>query len=482
MYADISKKLRMMLSYKDLIIFLIPFIIFMVYLYVYNPGIARFDSFTQLHQIATGNFDNWHPFFHTFIEMVCLKIYPDTKAIAFLQIMVFSIIWMIICSYFRNDNLENGIDKEFIFQAIFTLIICLIPINPLSAITFLKDTLFSYFLLFACFLIKVILDKKGDVSLFFIAIFSLNLAFLAQVRHNGTVLVLVFLLIFCAYLIYEYGNRKLPISIVSLTVLFIILILTLNVVYDVEDNDKDAVMAKVMHMLVDYELNITMDDSDKASIGKVIKNYTRSEQVYDITLLDPITGLSDPDAYNENKLEILGIAMKYSIKHPIHFLQYAFHSAPMVWHIAQEQDWHGHSYGTSTDGANKRFYNNTQPVTTFDNITSKNSQTKMYNDLDSIVNEARLNSVLDTLFNKPAFYMYLSFVLMGAIYLLSRSKDVFLVYLPNFLNIAIIFASTPAQHYRYLYPNLLVFYLLVIMFISIIAKRKSSSNHISSSQ
>ena len=61
------KNLSNKLSYKDLIIFLIPFTIFMVYLYIFNPGILRPDTFNQFHQIATSTFGNWHPFFYIFI-------------------------------------------------------------------------------------------------------------------------------------------------------------------------------------------------------------------------------------------------------------------------------------------------------------------------------------------------------------------------------------------------------------------------------
>lgn len=82
------------LNYRDLLIFLIPFIVFSVYLYIFNPGILVFDSYNQMYQIATGQFSSWHPFFHTFIEMMCLKIYGSPSSVAVLQIVVFSVFWM----------------------------------------------------------------------------------------------------------------------------------------------------------------------------------------------------------------------------------------------------------------------------------------------------------------------------------------------------------------------------------------------------
>lgn len=154
------------LNYNDLKIFLIPVIIFSIYLAVFNPCIATYDSFNQLHQIASGHFTNWHPFFHTFIDMLCLKVYPSPISICIFQILVFSTMWTIICKYNRDDNIQT--DNTFKLQVIFSLIICIIPINAMYSITLWKDVLFSYFLMFLCFLAKVLIDKEGQVSYKFI--------------------------------------------------------------------------------------------------------------------------------------------------------------------------------------------------------------------------------------------------------------------------------------------------------------------------
>ena len=111
------------LSYKDLIIFLIPFVIFMFYLTMFDPGVLRFDTYTQLGQITNFQFDNWHPFFHTYIEMLCLKVIPNPKSVAILQILTFTVIWTAICNYFRHDNpsiKSNKFNQDFILQIITT--------------------------------------------------------------------------------------------------------------------------------------------------------------------------------------------------------------------------------------------------------------------------------------------------------------------------------------------------------------------------
>lgn len=96
------------LNSRDLKIFLIPVVIFSVYLCVFNPCVATYDTFNQFHQIASGHFTNWHPFFHTFIGMLCLKIYPSPLVICIVQILVFSTMGMVICKYNRDDSKENS--------------------------------------------------------------------------------------------------------------------------------------------------------------------------------------------------------------------------------------------------------------------------------------------------------------------------------------------------------------------------------------
>lgn len=465
------KNISQKMSYKDLIIFLIPFFIFMGYLYIFDPGILRVDTFNQFHQIATSKYGNWHPFFHTFIDMLCLKVYPDPKSIAVLQIVTFSAIWTAICNYFRHDEINDN-NRLFIIQAIFTLVISLIPINALFSISILKDTLFSYFVLLTCFLTKVLLDKKGNVGYGFIIIMSLSMAFVAQIRPNGIYLTLAFLVCLFVYLYKTTELKKVYISIPVLTIIFILLIASLNVIYDVENDQNDAIYTKVIHILGDYDLNLDLSSEDRDKVHELISEKDINRQ-YDQIFSDPIRNVGDRQVFNDNKLTYISLVIKYSIQHPLHFVKYVFASSPMVWKVVR--DWDTTPYKTNIEGSKKYFYYKTRqvnPIESYENVTIKNKGTEPYEQMNSFVLNVEENKLTDTLFDSPALYMYLSFILIAAIYLLTKSKDIFMVYLPNMLNILIIFASTPIQDVRYLYPNLLLFYFLIIMLLGILKKRK----------
>ena len=473
------------LNYKDLIIFLIPVIIFSFYLYVYNPGIMTFDSFNQVHQIASGRYTNWHPFFHTFIEMILYKIYSSPISVGIFQILTFSIIWMVICKYFRNNDESINLadiksDREFIIQSIITLIICLIPINAIYSITLWKDVLFSYALLFLCFLIKVLIDKKCKVSIKFIVLMGFVMACVAQLRLNG-IYVIVPLLIIMAYYLYRHDKtEKFFVKLPVIAIIFILLIASLNAVYNVEDNAKDATLAKTTHMLANYDLYHKLDAKDSAKFHELINEKTVKDR-YNTFFTDPVRNAANESVFEANKGEYIGMAVKYSLQDPIHFIKYMLSSSEITWDITRDSYWQGKPYyieknGPLLESSRNNYFKSyhATPVADYENVSSVNEGTGLFNLLNSFVYNARTNIVMDTLFESPALYMFLSILAMAGIYYLTKSKNIILVYLPNLFNILVVFVSIPTQDNRYLYPNLLVFYLLVIILVGILAKQNFS--------
>lgn len=464
------------LNHRDLVIFLIPFILFMYYLYVFNPGVLTYDSFDQLSQIAYHNFGTWHPFFHTFIEMLCLKVYPNPKSICILQILTFSTIWMIICKYNRNENVKT---KSFILQVIITLIISLIPINAIYSITLWKDILFSYFLLVSCFLIEVLVDKKGNVSYLFIAVLSLTLAFICQLRPNGIVIILVLLIVLAFYLFKKNRDKKLHVMIPVLTIIFILLISSLNVVYEVKDNQKDAIFDKTTHILSFYDLNVDISNDDRDKIHEMISEKDIKKR-FNIYYTDDTYHVSNESVFDADKGSYIKLVIKYSLKNPLKFLEYAFQSSNIVYDITRDSEWIGYVYTIEVEKNRDGFYekSNKEPKFSYNNVTSKNAENSDFNNLKSFAYFIQQNTVTDTLCDSPAFYMYMAFAVLGALYFITRLKGIFLIYLPCLLNIFTIAVSTPYQANRYLYPNLLVFYLLIIILIKLLLNNKYNSEEI----
>ena len=129
---------------KDLIIFIIPLLIFTLIFNIYYPGIIPFDGNNQWQQVQTKIITNAHPFFSTYFMYLLSKIWNDPKIVIFFQIIIFSFFWMIMCRNTRKDN--------FIKQILYTVFISFIPIISLYSITLWKDVLYSYYMMMLAFI------------------------------------------------------------------------------------------------------------------------------------------------------------------------------------------------------------------------------------------------------------------------------------------------------------------------------------------
>ena len=222
-------------NYRDFIIFIVPVLIFSLYLYIYNPGILTAASFSQLHQIATGEFTGAYPILHTIIEMICLKIYASPASIGAFQILVFSLIWMLICNYHRDDTKSDS--NGFVLQFIITMIVCLIPINAIYSITLSSNILFSYAVLFLSFLIKVIIDRNGQISSKLAIMIAVTLAFISGLSTFGIYVSVLSLVIIMAYLFIKKTPQDALIKLGLISVVCIVLITSIGMIYQTDANN-----------------------------------------------------------------------------------------------------------------------------------------------------------------------------------------------------------------------------------------------------
>lgn len=224
-------------NYRDLLIVLVPILIFLVYLIMYNPGVLTVSSYSQLHQIATSKFTTSHPIFHTLLEKLFLKIFGTPFFIGLFQILIFSAIWMMICKYHRDDTAKSS--NEFVVQFVITLIICLIPINAIYSISLSSYTLFSYSIMFLCFLIKIMLDKNGQVDTKLIILMALTIGIISGLNNYGIVIALPTLIAITYYLLKKGASENTFITFVGLAMLCIFIIASLNFVLDVKEDKFD---------------------------------------------------------------------------------------------------------------------------------------------------------------------------------------------------------------------------------------------------
>lgn len=372
------KSLNTQFNHRDLLIFILPVLIFgFIYLFAFNPGVLTIASYSQLHQIAADKLTAAYPVFYTYLVMISLKFTNSIFLLGIIQILIFSSIWTLICKYHRDDSSKSS--NEFTIQFIITTIICLIPINAIYSITLSSNILFSYSILFLCFLIKVMIDTDGQINLNFSILLGITLAIMSGLNNYGIIIALISLIVILYYLYRKNTTENKLITLVGLTIICMLFVGSLNLIYDVKGSDYDA--------------------------------YTQN---YNIPM---------NDAFDD---------------------------------------------GINLEGARNEFLSstNSEPIKSYENTISLNTEGFNYNLLDSFANLFRNSFILGGLFDNPIVYLALSIVLLALINFITPSEEIYLLYLPPFLNIIINFFTGQNN----IYSNLLVFYLILIIFISICFK------------
>lgn len=439
----------------DVIIFLLTFISFNLVLYILYPGILTYDSYNQLNQIETNSFNDWHPFIHTFIEMICLKINNNPSSIGIFQILVFSVIWTSICKYNRNNK------KVFIYELIITILIFLNPLNPIYAITLWKDILYCYFILLLCFITEIIYEKEFIISNKLLVFLSIVLAFVFSLRYNG-IIVTIFTVTILAYLLLKKDKisknyLKLPI----ITIISILCINSLNLIYNVESNQKDAIASKIVQYIGAFVKEEVISNKD----NQVLSNFINVDELYlyyNPYFSDTIYECDfEEDIYLNYKKEIYGMLLKYTFKYPQIFFDFASKSTSLIWQIPSPDDMIGTTIETGTDATNN-----------YMGIVPKHYDEEFYQEYQKFLNYTKNSIFLSTILYNTALYFYLTIIII-LIILFVKKKNYFIVLLPSLLNVLSTVPSLPVQDTRYLYNNFLVFYLILVILIRNFIKDKN---------
>ncbi|MGN1327460.1 MAG: hypothetical protein ACI4VQ_05255, partial [Clostridia bacterium] len=195
----------------DILIFFTIFIIFGFALLCCFPGLLTSDCIDQIEQAKNNSYLDAHPIFHSFLMGNLTKL-GGIWVPALFQILVFAITWTYGCKLIRK---YNNTKKNKIFQAIFTFIICIIPLNFLYSITLWKDILYSYSILAVLIFVYVGIKEKYKYTIPQMILIGVSTAAIMKLRHNGVPIgFLMFVILFVLNLI---NNKKLKDSLILIS-------------------------------------------------------------------------------------------------------------------------------------------------------------------------------------------------------------------------------------------------------------------------
>ncbi len=434
-----------------ILLFLIPLIIFLVYLYIFSPYIITTDGDMQLDQIHDGIINNWHPYIHTLLLSAVYDVFGNFQMFIIIRIIITSLIISIIGCYFIN----KGIKRILIY--ILTILICINPITGVYMVSILKDVDYIIFLILLTFLLIKYVNM--DIKIYDYFFIVLSLIFIVAFRHNGLYVALLCVLIL---LIIGFKLKDKKLFIISLLVP-IILYFGNKFLYDffyvlpgLENSDVVTLVHGLQKVLIEKDdQEIANNFKNDIKISELKDSYNR----YNIDILlhynkVPIRSIEI------NKGKLIKLYLKKLFRYPNILLQDRLYGIDILWNAFKSDDIQTYDYQIFENEFGFEFYSD------YD-ITIKNNSFKqcIINVLLFISN----NKILNAIFLRAG--LYLSLLVIFTINFYDRKNC--LILLPSFANILTFLIALHHQSYRYIMFVPIVFILFILQFI--ISKTKNNN-------
>ena len=381
-----SKKKNIMLSIS---VFCITLLFYLLWQWAYYPGSFSYDSISQLEQVISGNYNNWHPVLHTWIFFfIPYKIFNNVAVIVTFQIILFGFAVTYLCSVLY----KNGLSKFIIFFAWLYIIL-----NPNTSYIMLypwKDSAFSIFaLIWFVQLIQIYMTKGIWLKKWYNNIAFTIVAFLAlEMRHNAILLIFPIFIILCLTFKKEI-IKSLVISGISIIISTLILHLIIFKLLNVELPDRRVLETVGMPMTVISNAYV----NDRTVLSNECKEFMDSlatqeqwnrsyNKEYGFNSIKFVTSTElgykvDSEGYKN----IFKYMFEAFINSPKYALEGFIELTRMVWGTYGNANWKI-PYGISDNNYNIQYYNGNELLNKITTLYGNNKLVlKIFNYLGTVI-------------------------------------------------------------------------------------------------
>lgn len=453
------KKFIINLKTKSIIIFLMyflpPFIVFMVYLLAFYPGLMSMDATRQWGQIVRFSFGDWHPVFHTFMEYLITRVWFSPAAIAVVQAGMFS--FAIAAAMHQFDKMGLNRKLLLILTAIFTFN----PVNGIFSITILKDTPFNASVVFLTVLLVKIFytDGKWIRPIHNKILLIVTLICTAMFRHNG--LAPMIATIFILLIVYrKYWKGVLSVAIATGIIIFAIQGPFYQFLKVKPSNDYQPLVLSVIQISAIAHFNGNVSPPEKAFLSKLTswEDWTNGYNKY--TSLGVTKSKSyDWQKFHDNKTEYIKTWISLVFKNPGIATQAYLARTNMIWQIVSPSD--------LKLSVGMQVQKNKYKIT----MKPKLPQVKF---VLSKTAALTAKNQLNWLFWRPAIYMYFIF-LISFLIIKRKNFKALTVFVPVLANTAGLALITTSSQPRYFYATVLVAPIALLLYLYVRKKDKENN-------
>jgi hypothetical protein len=430
-----------------------PLIIWTLYLLAFFPGAMTRDSMAQWDQAHTGEFNDWHPVVYTLFIMLVKEIWDSPAIVGLSQIIIISLIFG-YCMF----QFEKAGAKKFILWLV-SFVFAISPINGIYSITIWKDIFYSAFILFFSTIVFNLvvtngnwLKHNGNMLIFLSAAFGV-----VFFRHNGfpvfVVMALILLIVFR-----QQFKRLLLVSGLIVALHYIVTGPIFNYLEVVPSDPNEALSIPTQQLA-----NVIAKDGE---ITEEQANYLNKilplplwKQYYKPYITDPIkfSGEYNREAiFPDHFSTYLQTWVNICLQNPKLVIEAFFKQTSLVWQMNQPEDGYTATFVTNVSYGNE--YGITNKII-FEPLTLL---VKKYLTIS--------DTILKPFIWRPANYTFL-IILFTFVAFLRNDWKAWLVPLTVLFNTGTVLMALPAQDFRYLYSNTLVFY-IAFLFTFIYYKKR----------
>lgn len=433
------------------IIYALPLIvIFLIVLLAYYPGILVSDSMVQWNQAQTGQFSDWHPAYNTIYIFLLTKICNNPAFVLSVQIIIFS-----LCFGYTFSVLEKQLHLSSKFLLIMSLLFALTPINYNFAVTLLKDTLYSAFvlLLTAC-IINMVFNKEYFKNKKNLLLLFISTLFVMLFRHNGFYMILLLTLV----LLIVYRKKFILYIILLGSIACYLLMTTVGFnILNIEGGNAANKYGPISHVMARILNNddISLTEEEEETLSKFV-DIEKLKDTYDQYNMDNSINSQNTEYLKSHGNEYLKYAISIFKKYPLEFIKHYIHLDSFLYSPIPFENSYTVGMFTETDlWVYEDQYSYLNENSKLPWLLSKIK--KIENDYQS--------GKMGIITMRPAIYMYI--IIFGVIFLTIhyKNKKIILLMLPMLFNTLSLAIALPIGMTRYVYSTIIIAYIIITILI-----------------
>ena len=453
----------------------IPMIVVsLIYLIAYWPGVMTNDSNDQWNQVFTGNFNGWHPAFHTFNIWLLTRIWASPAIVAMAQILATSL----VIAWGIAELRRNGTSIWASWGTV--SMFCLIPIYPQMMITLWKDVAYSVSMLALSILALKIVFSDGKWLNTKSAWVKLGIvsALVALYRHNGPPVAFGFVIIAGVY--YRSYWKKLLMGLILGIGLWQLITGPVYDHFKVIKSKEDIIPAISFYGIAAHIVDDPTILSYKNEHYLIRLLPLKGWGLYDCHSATTMSfsPLFSKEAYLQVDDRLLGTYVELTQEKPFITINHVLCATSYLWKIESEP---GQYYlGTVT-------YRNGIEMLQEENIKSFGYNLLYFAstihrtpipDVRDFINSwsASLYDETSGTLSRPALYLYLMAFAVVVYSLRNRSFAMSLVAVPSLIQTGIMFVASLNSELRYQYPIFLAGLLFFLPLITCMNSSNGSKN------